>query len=378
MLREYVNAAWFLTSSYLDPLLLQILAATIIRKLCSQLSVESVVKVKNIMRMVFSYGNGDKEDTSDTLAPYRHCRDWDILATTITKKKLIPTPTFFKKCVDVDEALSFGSGVVIVGEPGSYKSTIIDVMVSAFNRGLGGEEFTLDNARTQRLYPTVHSFEELFGSHDDVTGSWHDGVFSRTIRVLSDIEMQEVCDSDALYIASVRFVLHLPYSPNLPLESNHKPHCVWLRQVTEEQESSKHTWTVFDGTVTSRWSDALISCLKPERRLCLPSGEVLGFPRTSRLIFEAPSLQNASPHIVGACYVVCMSPSLFPAPVILENWCSRLPKLLSPFCGELIELYEGLFVVSSCWLFIFCFTMFSIFFLPPYKCNPNSRVHSTS
>ena len=284
----------------------QALVTAVLRKLCSQLSAESAVRVENIMTMVFGNSNeGASQAAASSSAPYRHCRDWEVLATTITGKKLIPTPTFFRKCIDIDEALCFRSGVVVVGEPGSYKSTIIDVVVSAFNRGLGGEQFTLDNARVQRLYPSVHSFDTLFGSHDSETGGWHDGIFSRTIRVLSDTE---------------------------------------VRESGQDQESSKHTWTVFDGAVTSRWSDALISCLKSERRLCLPSGEVLAFPRTSRLIFEAPSLENASPHIVGACYIVCMTSSIFPASVTLKNWCHRLPELLSPLRGVLQGLYRELFV----------------------------------
>lgn len=152
------------------------------------------------------------------------------------------------KCVQLYQVQATHHGVMLVGDAGTGKSRVWELVLYALGR-------------TERMDVVSHvldckvlSKEQIYGSLDMVTREWTDGLLTLLLRRIR---------------ANLR------------------------------GELSKTTWIVFDGDVDPEWAENLNSVLDDNRLLTLPNGERIALPDCVRLIFEVDSLRYTTPATVS-------------------------------------------------------------------------------
>jgi len=147
-------------------------------------------------------------------------------------------------------------GVMLVGPSGAGKTAARNTLLAAMEKvdGVKSEQYEID--------PKAISKEKLYGMVDPSTLEWTDGVFTSKLRMIID---------------NVR------------------------------GESHKRHWIVFDGEVDAEWAENLNSVVDGNKMLTLPNGERLALTPNIRIIFETPTLLNATPATVSRCGLVCFS-----------------------------------------------------------------------
>ena len=169
---------------------------------------------------------------------------------------LRPTDSFIEKALQLYQVQEIRHGVMLVGPSGSGKSSILRCLLEAMERldGQQGSIYTID--------PKAITKEQLFGSLDNTTTEWTDGIFTRIIRqIYNDVR----------------------------------------------GESSRRHWIVFDGDVDPEWAENLNSVLDDNKLLTLPTGDRLLLPTNVRILFEVENLRYATPASVSRCGTVWFS-----------------------------------------------------------------------
>uniref|UniRef100_A0A914XX81 Cytoplasmic dynein 2 heavy chain 1 n=1 Tax=Panagrolaimus superbus TaxID=310955 RepID=A0A914XX81_9BILA len=161
------------------------------------------------------------------------------------------TNTQINKIFELYEQLRQRTGVVIVGPPGSGKSTLWKILKKA----LGATGQPVD---TFTINPKSMNRNRLLGSMDLDTREWTDG---------------------ALTIAS--------------------------RQVVKD--TSKAAWIICDGEIDPEWIEALNSVLDDNKLLTMPNGERIQFGNNINFMFETDDLQYASPATISRMGMIFIS-----------------------------------------------------------------------
>ncbi|XP_077460824.1 dynein heavy chain domain-containing protein 1 [Stigmatopora argus] len=181
------------------------------------------------------------------------------------------------------ETLVFSHVVILLGPPGSGKTTCYNALAGGLSRlaNTTEETFQVDNTQifasnwssvnTVVLFPNAMTHEELFGGFCDKIG-WKDGAVSKALR-----------DSERANLAR------------------------------RETENSRHKtkavkWLVMDGEPLGRptWLDHLSTLSDLEKPfLCMPSGETLVSSKSRfKLLVETTDLSEASPSVVTRCSLI--------------------------------------------------------------------------
>lgn len=170
--------------------------------------------------------------------------------------KLCATDAFVEKALQLYLVQDIRHGIMLVGPSGSGKSSVIQCLIEAMERvdGQQGVLYTID--------PKAISKEQLFGSLDNTTNEWTDGIFTHIIRqIYNDVR----------------------------------------------GESNRRHWIVFDGDVDPEWAENLNSVLDDNKLLTLPTGDRLSLPSNVRILFEVENLKYATPASVSRCGTVWFS-----------------------------------------------------------------------
>eukprot|EP00792_Barthelona_sp_PAP020_P009037 TRINITY_DN3265_c0_g2_i1.p1 TRINITY_DN3265_c0_g2~~TRINITY_DN3265_c0_g2_i1.p1 ORF type:complete len:4670 (+),score=1289.10 TRINITY_DN3265_c0_g2_i1:29-14038(+) len=161
--------------------------------------------------------------------------------------------TIITKAFQLYETKAVRHGVMIVGLPGSGKSTTWHVLKNSMTRlSLSDENFV-----------PVHSYElnpkviELYGEYNLQTREWKDGVLSVTLRNVSSIT-----------------------------------------------ENKDERWIVFDGPIDTLWIESMNTVLDDNKVLTLINSERIAFPNHVSFLFETRDLAVASPATVSRCGMV--------------------------------------------------------------------------
>lgn len=169
------------------------------------------------------------------------------------------------KCVDLYEQLMKRMGVVVIGEPGTGKTTLIKVLKQALiNTGR--------QIRTYTITPKSMPIANFLGKLDPDTRQWQDGILTST----------------AVAVTS--------------------------------EESQISSWIICDGDVDPEWIEALNSVLDDNKLLTLPSGWRIQFGDNVNFIFETHDLQHASPATISRMGIVNVNREDFPETVLLERF----------------------------------------------------------
>ena len=180
----------------------------------------------------------------------------------------VPNCSWIEKCIQLYNVLAINNGVVVIGEPGTGKSGIINALFSAIQlkEGKIGKISWFD-AKTIKK-------ENLYGFLNPTTREWTDGVLTTSLR--------------------------------------------------KEYSDEYFHWIVFDGDVDPEWVENLNSLLDDNKVLTLPHGERIQLQRNTRILFEVSNLKYATPATVSRCGIVS-----FPAGIITPTMvCKRFCKML--------------------------------------------------
>lgn len=186
---------------------------------------------------------------------------------------LTVSDAWMTKILQLYQIQNINHGVMMVGQSASGKSAIWKVLLQALQKveGVEGVHHVID--------PKVMSKEALYGSLDNTTREWTDGLFTAILRKIVD---------------------------NL------------------RGEDSKRHWIVFDGDVDPEWVENLNSVLDDNKLLTLPNGERLNLPPNVRIMFEVESLKYATLATVSRCGMVWFSDDTVGPALIVDHHLQKL------------------------------------------------------
>ncbi|XP_077553354.1 cytoplasmic dynein 2 heavy chain 1-like [Haemaphysalis longicornis] len=167
-----------------------------------------------------------------------------------------------RKVLELWDQLSERPGVMLVGPPGSGKTSVWRLLLRALQ----------DGTRIWLLSPKSLPKDQLLGYVHPDTREWCDGVLTSS-----------------------------------------------AREVAAEPQGVS-CWIVCDGDVDPEWVESLNSVLDDNRLLTLASGERIQFGPNVHFVFETDSLQAASPATVSRVGMVFLSAESSPVRGLVSSW----------------------------------------------------------
>ncbi|XP_056651091.1 dynein heavy chain domain-containing protein 1 [Monodelphis domestica] len=210
------------------------------------------------------------------------------------------TPDFLSSLEQLSQALKEVPGILLMGPPGSGKSTCWQSLVKVQNQlvSMGKAYKSSKPVHTTSIYPSSLSPEEFLGWYEE--HCWNHGVFAQ--QLLASVSQRE-----------------------------------------RDPQGVEH-WLVCDGVPNSAWLDPLASLLGDVAKLSLPNGQQIPRLPEIRLLLEVVNTAGMSPVIVGSCALVwCGGQQTWQAK--LANLMTMLPQeyhLLPQTMTELHHLSESL------------------------------------
>ncbi|CAG9563609.1 unnamed protein product [Danaus chrysippus] len=223
----------------------------------SKLTPDDAERFENILSMVFAEVPEEQVATD----PVR-----SALEEAVHRLGLVTNDIQIQKCVELYEQLQQRMGVVIVGPPGSGKTTIRRLLKTALvSRGRSIVEYVIRPKALERGW--------LLGA---AAGS------SATTGVLHTVALQATAQDDETW-----------------------------------------SWVVCDGDIDPDWVEGLNSVLDDNRLLCLPTGERVCLRRGVSFLFETDALSAASPATLTRLAPILLSEDNDCSREVLERWSRR-------------------------------------------------------
>ena len=176
------------------------------------------------------------------------------------------------KCLQLNSALTTRFGVIILGCAASGKTSLTKSLQNAHNllaqqsAPATSPRVSVSSVSRAVINPKAYSLEDLYGTFEEATGEWSDGLLPAACRKAMTREMHDGQPSSDKPLAGHR------------------------------------TWVVLDGPIDSAWVENLNTVLDDSRRLCLASGErMILSEQNMNIILEAEDLTAASPATVSRC-----------------------------------------------------------------------------
>ncbi|TPP51272.1 Dynein heavy chain and region D6 of dynein motor family protein [Leishmania donovani] len=176
-------------------------------------------------------------------------------------EKLQVSEHIITKCLHLWDTLHTRHGVMVVGRTASGKTITWRTLAGALRRlKEAGVDGPYEAVRVSLLNPKSVTLDELYGSYNQATREWKDGI-------LSDL----------------------------------------MRQICRDATDPNYKWLLFDGPVDTLWIESMNTVLDDNRMLTLNSGERINMNPTVRMLFEVQDLSQASPATVSRCGMVYFS-----------------------------------------------------------------------
>ncbi|XP_054896838.1 dynein heavy chain domain-containing protein 1 isoform X2 [Poeciliopsis prolifica] len=211
----------------------------------------------------------------------------DAVVEELREVQLCCDKEIIKQTLTLYQTLKFSQTVILIGPPGSGKTTCYNILAGALSRLAST---SINNTGTSHgeaqiialnwcyvdtvvLFPNAMSHNELFGYFCEDRG-WKDGAVPK---VLKDSER---CDRTFLEI---------------------------FMDDIDSEETSLAKWLVLDGEPIGQpcWLDHLITlCSSQDPHLCMSTGETILSPSQFSLLLEMTDLCDASPSVVTRCGLV--------------------------------------------------------------------------
>ena len=206
--------------------------------------------------------------------------DLDALREQIVKvcaeRRLVSGERWIAKILQLYQIQKIQHGLMMVGPSGTGKTNAWQVLLAALERldGVEGVSYVID--------PKAMDKDKLYGTLDQTTREWNDGLFTHILRKIVD---------------DVR------------------------------GESGKRHWIIFDGDVDPEWVENLNSVLDDNKLLTLPNGERLNLPPNVRIMFEVEHLRYATLATVSRCGMIWFSEDVVEPSMLYRNYLSTLASV---------------------------------------------------
>ena len=192
----------------------------------------------------------------------------------LDKKYYMKLPPFIIKIIQLLETLIVRHGIMMVGETGTGKTTVIHTLrdaLTALKKG-GSDDPQHEVIKTFVLNPKSITPGKLFGMLDTTTNEWHNGIVPKLV------------------------------------------------QKAIEDATDDKKWIVFDGPVDTLWIESMNTVLDDSKMLCLANGQRIKLPLTIAMLFEVQDLRVASPATVSRCGMVFLEPIHLGWEPIVDTW----------------------------------------------------------
>jgi len=206
-------------------------------------------------------------------------------------------PAFVTKITQLLETQLVRHGVMLVGltmTGKSTNSTILSKTLTALKKA-GSEDPAHQLTKMFHLNPKSITMEELYGSFNENTGEWKDGLVAILVR----------------------------------------------EAVSDTSDNKK--WVNFDGPVDAIWIENMNTVLDDNKMLCLPNGERIKLPPTMTVMFEVNDLAVASPATVSRCGMVYLEPVHLGWKALIETWAENFQSRYPKYAADL-----GKWCISVC------------------------------
>ncbi|XP_078514868.1 dynein heavy chain domain-containing protein 1 isoform X2 [Lissotriton helveticus] len=233
----------------------------------------------------------------------------------LQESKLHANPDLTGTMLQLYQALLQTRGVIVMGSPGSGKTTSWKILARALNRLASNDcqsikyveeeeqetESVIPSSEcygpvtSECFYPSSLTTEEFLGRWEN--GKWNDGLFAKLLRTSGTV-------------------------PLTHLDSARKAHKVQTCLRSSMYDPQK--WVVLDGLPKSELLDQVSCLLGPHPFLSLPNSEQIGTPTSMKFIFEVTDLANISPSLSTQCSLVYYRGD--------QTWRAVLAACLSSLC----------------------------------------------
>lgn len=192
------------------------------------------------------------------------------------ERRLITGERWMAKIMQLYQIQKIQHGLMMVGPSGSGKSNAWQVLLAALERldKTEGVAYVID--------PKAIHKDALYGTLDQTTREWNDGLFTHILRKIVDNVRGEV---------------------------------------------AKRHWIIFDGDVDPEWVENLNSVLDDNKLLTLPNGERLNLPPNVRIMFEVEHLRYATPATVSRCGMIWFSEDIVEPEMLYRNYLDTLSNV---------------------------------------------------
>ncbi|KAL0221591.1 hypothetical protein RCL1_001445 [Eukaryota sp. TZLM3-RCL] len=207
---------------------------------------------------------------------------------------LIAHKEFVKKVIQLYETVMVRHGLMLVGLALSGKSSVLRVLGEAMTR-LKTKSKNFTTVHRHYLNPKSVTGAQLYGYRDELSQEVVDGLIG-----------------------------------------------VLVRNSSRDQSTDRH-WIVFDGPVDAVWIESMNTVLDDNKKLCLPSGDIIQLTPHMTMMFEVADLAVASPATVSRCGMVYCELSVIGWSPIYEAWIGKFPSHLQEFKSIVTNMVDYLF-----------------------------------
>jgi dynein heavy chain len=204
-------------------------------------------------------------------------------------QKLQIVPAYITKITQLLETQLVRHGVMLVGATATGKSTNSTILSRTLTqlKKNGSTDPAHQLTKVFHLNPKSITIEELYGSFNEMTGEWKDGLVAILVR----------------------------------------------EAVSDTTDNKK--WVNFDGPVDAIWIENMNTVLDDNKMLCLANGERIKLPGTMCIMFEVGDLAVASPATVSRCGMVYLEPVHLGWKPLIATWAEKFHERYPKYSDNL-------------------------------------------
>lgn len=206
-------------------------------------------------------------NSTDVASKENECDLIEIVQNCIKHSNLHTYPNQIRNILHLNDAITAGTGIILIGVPGSGKSVILSTLSHSLNElytNIGGPH----QISIKYLSPKANQ-QQIFGGNWRDSNQWHDGI---------------------------------------------------LRSVLNDQQKV-NLWIVFDGPIDLSWADNLNTALDENKIICFENSERIIIDDRTRFIFEVDNIDYASPSVISRCAIIWIDSWR-------DNWLARVKWLI--------------------------------------------------